>query len=291
MSILNVLNFAKPFDLFFRSFVVSCLCCLLLTPAIRAEQQESTTTAQAPATDAQNEQHDEPVFMPLTDVFVIEINEVNRVEFESALKEHLQYRLKKGEKNTWHIYTPVVGDKLNVYMMSSCCTNWDQLSDHKAWAKQAGTVEHWREKVLPFIVNTSHYYSRYDKQNSAWDSAKPVQYFAVETLKIAPGKGIQAREMIKQVSDAAKQIQWPLSWLWNYRVGGEAQVELVVGYESYADMMPPELSFYQALTEHLGTRDEAKALLERYGSSFSSSSYTIYVHRQSLSSPNSTPRY
>ncbi|NMP16754.1 hypothetical protein [Thalassotalea sp. Y01] len=224
---------------------------------------------------------------PLTDIFVVTIKDSDREAFEAALRAHMQFRVNQGEPNKWHVYTQVVGEELETYILRSCCTNWDKIAEHADWSKNAKTTPHWRKHVGKYVVDSAHYYSRYDTENSSWDDDKQFKYFGVESLKIAPGKGIQAREAIKQVSDVAKQMQWQDSWSWHTRIGGEAQVQLVFGYQAYEDMMPPEKSFYQRLVEQLGSDDEARAMIESYGSVFSSSNYAIYVLRKSLSSPAS----
>ncbi|WP_371189076.1 hypothetical protein [Thalassotalea maritima] len=222
---------------------------------------------------------------PLTSLYMIRIDSINKDAFEKALIDHMQFRAKQNEQNNWQVYTQVIGEDLNMYMLRSCCTNWDKIEEHNAWAVMSNTAQHWRDNVSQYVVDSARYFSRIDRDNSHWDSSKVYKYFGVESLTVAPGKGFAARAGIKAISAAAKQMQWPDSWAWHTRIGGEAQIQLVFGYDSYADMMPPEKNFYQRLSEHLTSEQAAQAMISEYKSAFLSSNYAIYVYRKGLSSP------
>ncbi|WNC73923.1 hypothetical protein RGQ13_08015 [Thalassotalea psychrophila] len=222
---------------------------------------------------------------PLTDVWVITIDNVNKKAFEQALKAHMQYRVDKGEKLNWDVYTQVIGDQLNTYALRGCCTNWDKISDHNDWSKAAKTSKHWHENVVKYIKHREHFYSKADIDNSSWDTTKTFKYFSVDTLYPKPGEGFEMQASIKAISDAAKQMKWPESWSWNSRIGGKPMLQLVVGHESYADMMPQEKSFFVRLSEQMDSKEKAQELLEEYGGSFSETNYSVWVHRRGLSSP------
>ncbi|MEW6997071.1 hypothetical protein AADZ86_05160 [Colwelliaceae bacterium BS250] len=223
----------------------------------------------------------------LTDMWVVEVNVNDRQAFESALKKHMQFRVNAGDPKEWNVYTQVIGEQMNQYTLRACCTNWDKIADYNAWASKSNTGKHWAQTVRKYTIAVNHYYSEVDSDNSAWDNSKNFKYFSVDTLTPKAGEGFAVRASIKKISDAAKNMQWPESWVWHNRIGGAAQISLVVGHESYADMMPAVKSFFVQLSEQMKDKAKAQSLLETYGKHFAKSEYAVYVHRVDLSSPKS----
>ncbi|KGJ88747.1 hypothetical protein [Thalassotalea sp. ND16A] len=222
---------------------------------------------------------------PLTDVWVVTINAANKAKFERALAQHMQYRVDNGDPNTWQVYTQVIGDSMNTYVLRACCTNWDQIAAYKSWARDSKTSSQWRKTVRKYVVKNEHYYTRYDERNSSWDTQKSFKYFSVNTLYPKPGEGFALKASVKALSDAAKQMQWHESWSWHSRIGGKPQMQLVIGHENYADMMPQAKSFFEPLSAQLDSQDNAQQLLEEYEKHFAETNYAIYVLRKGLSSP------
>ena len=62
-------------------------------------------------------------------------------------------------------------------------------------------------------------------------------------------------------------------------------IAIVSSYENYADMEPPEQSFFEFASEKLGA-EEAGAMFSDFGNGFTDSEYTIWVRDESLSSPS-----
>lgn len=224
----------------------------------------------------------------LTDIWVVKVNVNDKQAFESALKKHMQYRVDSGDPKQWRVYTQVIGEQMNQYVLRSCCTNWDKIAEYNAWAAKSKTGQHWAKTVSKYTAGASHYYSEVDNDNSSWDNTKNFKYFSVDSMYPKAGEGLALRDSIKKISDAAKKMQWPESWTWQTRIGGAAQINLVVGHESYADMMPAEKSFFVQLSEQMQDKAKAQNLLETYAKHFARTEYAVYVHRVDLSSPKSS---
>ncbi|WP_068545471.1 hypothetical protein [Thalassotalea crassostreae] len=224
---------------------------------------------------------------PLTDVWVIKIDAVDKGKFEQALKAHMQYRVDNGDPRIWNVYTQVVGNNMETYVLRACCTNWDKIAEYRDWSRSKKMSSHWRKTVGLYSKNADHYFSRLDDKNSHWDNTKEFRYFGVTSLYPEPGAGFEVRESIKAISDAAKKMGWEESWAWYNQIGGEPQIQLVVGFESYADMMPAEKSYYERLVDLLGDKEKAQDMISDYSEQFDKTNYAIYVHRESLSSPSS----
>ena len=73
-------------------------------------------------------------------------------------------------------------------------------------------------------------------------------------------------------------------WLWLSRIGGSPTLMLVTEFDDFADMAPPEQTFFEYVSEQLGSDEEASAMFAAFGSGFTDSSYTVWAHRPDLSS-------
>ena len=72
--------------------------------------------------------------------------------------------------------------------------------------------------------------------------------------------------------------------MWMSRIGGGDKTILVSSFENFADMAPPEQSFFEFMTETVGA-EEAGKILSDFSSGFSSSDYTVWEHIPDLSMP------
>lgn len=46
-------------------------------------------------------------------------------------------------------------------------------------------------------------------------------------------------------------------WLWHQRIGGNPRLMIVTPFENFAAMEPPQPSFFDFLSEHAGSAEEA----------------------------------
>ena len=72
------------------------------------------------------------------------------------------------------------------------------------------------------------------------------------------------------------------SWLWLSRVGGKPIIMVVTPFSDYADMQPPEPSFFEFISEKMGSEEAAGALFDTFGSGLAGSDYTVWQHRPDL---------
>ncbi|NNL04079.1 MAG: hypothetical protein HKO85_02235, partial [Xanthomonadales bacterium] len=92
-------------------------------------------------------------------------------------------------------------------------------------------------------------------------------------------------EARKKFSKIAKEEGWAgdeHQWLWSSRIGGKSKLLLVVPHSDFADMTPPETTFYEFMTTKMSA-DEADAMFDNFGSGFSGSEFTVWMHREDLS--------
>mgnify|MGYP000483515815 CR=1 FL=1 len=110
-----------------------------------------------------------------------------------------------------------------------------------------------------------------------------MQYFAVTDYRVKMGKSGSVAQGKKSLSDIAKAMKWPYYWSWSEQIGGKSMISLVVPYNNYAAMAPPEMTFYQAVSKHLNDADKTQAIFKQWSSNFKSTNYTVYRQRADLS--------
>lgn len=227
---------------------------------------------------------------PLSSVWFIVPKNGMEAEFAEAAAAEIAARADKGESREWLAYRQVVGENLAVVQYRACCFNWADQDTHLAQDDDLGLSVSWNENVGPFVDHYHHYFERNDWENSHWpDTGTSGPLFGVTSWDVKQGSGPasgQAREKLSQIGITEDWASDSNNWLWLSRIGGAPKVMIVSSFENYADMEPPEQSFFEFLTEKLG-EEEAGKLFAQFGSGFSSSDYTVWEYDESLSSPSS----
>lgn len=203
-------------------------------------------------------------------------------EFETALKAHLDFRTSKADPRQWDTYTPYVGDKLGFYVVRSCCASWAAIDDYTKWQNDSGTQAHWNANVDQYVASYAHAFFEVDFENSNWASNTEYRFVNVTEYKLKRGSYEALNAAITQMSTHAKEGEWPRSWAWTWKIGGNGGLSLASPMMSLADMKadPP---FAKFLAEKMKSEKKAKALLKEFSNQFEESTYTIYTHRKGLS--------
>jgi len=227
---------------------------------------------------------------PLSSVWFMVPKKGMEAEFAAAAAAEVASRAEKGESREWQAYRVVVGHNMDAIQYRACCFNWADQDTHLAQEGDLGLPASWDANVGPFVDHYHHYFERNDWENSHWpETGTDGPLFGVTSWDVKQGAGPasgQAREKLSQVGITEGWASDSNNWLWLSRVGGASKVMIVSSFENYADMEPPEQSFFEFLTETLG-EEEAGALFAQFGSGFSSSDYTVWELDESLSTPSS----
>lgn len=224
---------------------------------------------------------------PLTDVWVVVPKTGMVQDFEAATAEHMAFRAEHDDSRQWLTFMPVVGDKINIFMFRACCFDWADQDAYEAEDRDKGFGAHWYEHVDQYVDHYHHYFDRTDWENSHWpEEGTDGPYYGVTSWtwkQDAPRAAGDARE---EMSKLAKDGGWGEArgpWLWLHQIGGKDNLSLVIPYAGYADMAPPEQSFYEFAVDKLGSEKKADAMFEKFSSGFSDSDYTIWMYREDLS--------
>ena len=226
---------------------------------------------------------------PLTDAWIIVPKTGMETEFEEAVKKHMAYRAEKEDSRRWMAYQPTVGSKMNMYQYRACCYNWADMDTYETESQDKGFNENWNVMVHPYVDHYHHYLEENDWENSHWPDGDRTAgpYFAATNWYWKENAGQGPSEARKEFSQIALKNGWAdeHEWIWISRIGGKPMLALVTPQASYADMADPDPTFFEFLSEQLGSEEAANAMFDKFGAGFSGSDFTVWMRRDDLSDP------
>ena len=222
---------------------------------------------------------------PLSEVWVMTPKEGHASEFEAAFKEHVAMRKTAGDPRSWDTYTVAMGSEMGSYSVRHCCFDWADQDTYVEWVNGTELDAHWNENVHPHVASYAHYMDVVDWDNSHWpaDSGE-WNYVGVTRWNPKSGEGAARGEALSKMSSTAKENGWDERWVWLTAVGGPNNLMLAVPYQNYADMAPPETSFYDFMVKHT-SEETAVSTFQAFENSFWGAEYTVYQLRRDLSTP------
>lgn len=206
-------------------------------------------------------------------------------EFEAAIKTHAVWRKQAGDPMRWRIYSPVAGDDLDHYVIRSGGHQWADFDVEEAWAIKAEAGKTYQQHAGAHTARAAHHFGEETPEHSHWIENENYRFFGVNRLRFEPGAAAGFYADLKTVVAAAKAAKWPRSWVVIDVIGGSDDIDVVWPYTSYADMQRTQPGFDEILAGHMGSKEEAQALLQRLNAAFAHSDYTIYRYRPDLSTP------
>ena len=237
---------------------------------------------------AQDEEAATDAPLPLSDVWMMVVKPGMGAEFDAAMAAHMQFRKDAGESRDWVAYRVAVGHNMAPIQYRSCCFDWADLDDLVAEGAELALRDDFNANVAQYVDHIHHYIEEFDWENSHWpDTGTSGPYFGVTTWTNKQGRGPESNEAKTALSQVGKTEGWTSddnNWLWISRIGGDYTTSIVSSYENYADMAPPEQSYYDFVVEKLG-EVEANELYDAFSSGFDDAEYTVWQHDESISTP------
>ncbi len=220
---------------------------------------------------------------PLNEVWMVVPKAGMSGQFYEAVEADKAYREKAGDMRDWNAYTAQIGHTLNAVQFRACCFNWADQDAYEADSQEKQLGKNWNENVHQYVDHYHHYFEYTDWENSHWPEGEGNgPYYGVTSWTEKQGAGPASNAARKKMSQAAIENGWDSNWIWLSRIGGKPMAALVTSYENYADMEPPEQSFYEFMTEKLGA-EEAGKMFSDFGSGFSDSDYTVWKYHPGMS--------
>lgn len=225
---------------------------------------------------------------PLSDVWIMVVKPGMNDEFDEAMAAHMRFRKTAGESREWNAFRVVAGHNMQPVGFRSCCFEWADFDAHEAENEELGLADHFNANVGRYVDHFHHYFETSDWANSHWpDEGTNGPYYGVTRWTVKQGAGAAADEAKDKMSQLALNEGWANddnNWLWFSREIGNEEIALVSSFKSYADMEPPEQSFFEFAAEQMGEA-EAAAMFDAFGSGFEDSEYTIWRLDETLSTP------
>jgi len=225
----------------------------------------------------------------LAETWVVHVDPANGQAFENAIKAHLALRKENEDPFNWSTFVNNTGE-LGAYYFRACCFSWADLDAYNSWANEHPQVQaHWDGNVHPHVAGYKHHFSEVDFENSHWpEAAADFRFVGVTTWMIKPG-GWQEFDAVKgEISQIAINKGWASDehqWGWSSAVDGAQSMSLSIPFTNYADMTSPDPSFFEFLTEQLGSEEAAANKFAAMNDATEKSSYQIYMRRPDLSTP------
>ena len=221
----------------------------------------------------------------LTDVWIIAPKAGMDGEFAAAVEGFMAERAKMDDVANWQAYTVAFGDKIGPVQFRSCCYNWADLDAMANSENEAKMNEYWNENVDQYVDHYHHKLERVDWENSHWpDGEGDGPYYGATTWTVTNPSGGKSGIARRKMSKVAKENGWDYNWLWIIGETGAQTTTVVSSYANYADMEPPETTFYEFMVEQLG-EEEAGQMFQDFSSAYSGTDYTIWKHNPAMSTP------
>jgi hypothetical protein len=227
----------------------------------------------------------------LAEVWIMTIKRGEQANFEAAFKQQVAVRAQNNDPRTWNVYVPETGDQLGRYGLRTCCFSWADQDAYTAWTNNNPAVMgDWFAHVDQYVESYEHYFSEMDVDNSNWVAADtPVNYIGVTDYFIDPAKGLDFAAARAELSQIALNQGWSAGgrhWVWTSQIGGAPKASLAVPFANFAAMAVQGQTFLEFLSEKMGA-DKAAALVQKFSSGTTGSTYTIWALRPDLSSGTS----
>lgn len=217
----------------------------------------------------------------LSVAYFVEVEGGKAIEFENALKGHLQWLGQQGETWAWNTWLRAIGDDLTVYVIISGGHTFQDLDARAAF--QAQNRQRWLANVGPFTEKISSRLS-ITRPDISRAPEGPFSMAWVFANTVRPGKEAEYEHALKQVHEAIGKTNWPVKYFFTQTIVGGAlpTYTLVLPGSSWSDFAPPAKSFEAMLEEAYG-REGARQLMEIFGKTEESAGSWVYLHRPDLS--------
>ena len=207
--------------------------------------------------------------------------------FESALKDHMEWRRANGETFSWIMYQVVTGPNQGQYVARSGDHEWSDFDDYDAGFGPEGGVNY-QATVGPLTASASMTISVVDttKVHLPEDAADfdLFNLFNVVTWTLKPGGGRAFNEAVDKYHAAITEADAPLYYVFVNPVAGTTGPSItgVFFEKNWAGFAPSDPTIADIMTAKYG-EDGFEAIQEQLSSAMVSSESQILRIRRDLS--------
>lgn len=95
----------------------------------------------------------------LSDMWVMQPKDGMEQAFAKSFADHIAHRKTLGDPRVWQVYTPVLGDELNSYLIRSCCFEWKDMDSYDKWVMEKDPMKDWNSNVDDKVAHYSRRFS------------------------------------------------------------------------------------------------------------------------------------
>jgi len=176
-------------------------------------------------------------------------------QFETALREHAQWRAANNDPWSWSVSVPETGENVGTYGIRSGGHSWADFDAYHAGFGPQGLV-HWNATVAPLVELVA---STIGRTNEDLGQLPPdgfdLAFVTITRFQLRPGRANEFNQLVGQAMEILKEGGFPGYWVWTSPVsgGGPGPYISVVGLNSsWEDMADPDPSFEAVMMAKLG---------------------------------------
>jgi hypothetical protein len=208
--------------------------------------------------------------------------------FETALKQHMEWRTENGDPWVWLVYQVETGDNLGAYIVRSAGHTWGDIDTYEAspFAPRSGT--HFGATVQPLMATISNSIGVMDANNSRLPpDISTANLFQVTTYNVKPGQQFAFNAVVARFHDVISKNDYPLYYVSTTPATGPGPAATLVFFQDdWASFADPDGRFLTFLADQLG-ESGAQQLFSDFGDTFTSLQSEIVRLRRDLSmTPN-----
>ncbi|MEJ2058635.1 MAG: hypothetical protein P8X39_12445 [Desulfofustis sp.] len=216
----------------------------------------------------------------LAKVYFIKVKDGDSGAFQTALKQHAQWRMENGDPWSWTVYEVVNGTNMGDFIIRSGGHSWADFDTYQDF-NEKGSAE-FVKNVSPYIAEITSRITADDTTNVNWyPNDGEVNLIQVYTYKLKPGHGMDFYNAIKEYGKAIKKEGRKDYYgvIWGVNGGSELMVNLVFPFKNWAGMEGPKEKWRDFTKRVLG-EEKAKMVRDKLANSYTDvHGYVLHLRR------------
>lgn len=206
------------------------------------------------------------------------------IGFQTALKQHAEWRAQNKDPWSWTTYEVVQGENLGSFVIRSGDHSWADFDTYDAGFGPVGNVQ-FQATVAPLVESTTASISTLDTAHVRLpDDMSKMTLLQVVTYYLKPDQGQRFNEVVGKFHSAIVKTDYPAYYAFVNQVAGSVgpAVTLVLPFENWAAFEEPDKPMAAMLAEVYGKKEAAK-MSEEFSNCFTRIETSVLRVRPDLS--------
>ncbi len=205
--------------------------------------------------------------------------------FETAFRQHMEWRKANNDPWVWETYQVAVGQDLGTYFVRSGDHTWADIDAYEQSELETRAGPHFEATVGLLVESASFVINATDTTKVRMPAdITSLNLFWVETYNLKPDQVQAFNEAVDKFHQAIVQHDAPLYYVFtSLVVGGTGpRISVVIFAENWAGFAGPDQSFEELMTATYGA-EGAMELFQQFGGSYTSMETAVLRLRRDLS--------